>query len=61
MSDIKQDLQRKIVSYQTILKKTYAQAEREKITKKRVVSAKSKERSGDVSSNTGRDTPTSSL
>ena len=30
MSDIKSDLQRKIVSYQTILKKTYAQAERDK-------------------------------
>ena len=35
MTDIKQDLQRKIVSYQSILKKTYAQAEKEKQAKKR--------------------------
>ena len=30
MTDIKQDLQRKIVTYQSILKKTYAQADKEK-------------------------------
>lgn len=34
MTDIKQDLQRKICSYQSILKKTYAAAEKEKVAKK---------------------------
>lgn len=34
MTDIKQDLQRKIVTYQSILKKTYEQAAKEKQIKK---------------------------
>ena len=55
MSDIKSDLQRKIVSYQTILKKTYAQAEREKQTKKKVSSNRSKDRD----SSGRQETPTS--
>ena len=38
MTDIKQDLQRKICSYQSILKKTYAAAEKEKVAKKTLFS-----------------------
>jgi len=50
MADIKTDLQRKIVSYQTILKKTYAQAEKDNNQRKKANKSKDRE---------AKETPTS--
>ena len=56
MTDIKQDLQRKIVTYQTILKKTYAQAEKDKQSKRISIgsaAAKKSSRDGSMAKGVG--------